>query len=81
MDAVNAFCECIAIIAVLDGHSTHYQLNVVHFAKDKEALMLCLPSQTTCDVQLMMHTHLIMWYIFSPLQAQRYSGRHKYKSW
>ena len=30
----------------LDGHSTHYQPEVVHFARDHDIIMLCLPPHT-----------------------------------
>ena len=36
---------------LLHGHSTHYQPDVVHFAKDHNIVMLCLPPHTTHEAQ------------------------------
>ena len=35
------------LLLLFDGHSTHYQPDVVQFVKDNDALMLCLPPNTT----------------------------------
>ena len=35
----------------LDGHSTHYQPDVMHFAHDHDIVMLCLPPHTTHEAQ------------------------------
>ena len=35
------------LLLLLDGHSTHYQPNVVRYAKESEVIMLCLPPHTT----------------------------------
>ena len=39
------------ILLLLDGHSTHYQLDVVTFAKTHNIIMLCLPPHTTHESQ------------------------------
>ena len=39
-------CERLLLL-LFDGHSTHYQPDVVQFVKDNDALMLCLPPNTT----------------------------------
>jgi len=35
------------LMLLLDGHSTHQQPEVVHLARSKQILMLCLPPHTT----------------------------------
>ena len=39
------------LLLLLDIHSTHYQPEVVHFAKEKNIIMLCLPPHTTYEAQ------------------------------
>ena len=39
------------LLLLLDIHSTHYQPEVVHFAKEKNIIMLCLPPHTTHEAQ------------------------------
>ena len=39
------------LLLLLDGHSTHYQPEVVRFAKEKNIIMLCLPPHTTHEAQ------------------------------
>ena len=52
------------LLLLLDGHSTHYQPDVVHFAKDHEIIMLCLPPHTKHEVQPLDYS------VFKPLKAQ-----------
>ena len=39
------------LLLLLDGHSTHYQPNVVQNAREKGVVMLCFPPHTTHDAQ------------------------------
>ena len=39
------------LLLLLDGHSTHYQQNVVQNAREKGMVMLCLPPHMTHNVQ------------------------------
>ena len=39
------------LLLLLDGHSTHYQPNVVRYAKENHIIMLCLPPHTTHETQ------------------------------
>ena len=52
------------LLLLLDGHSTHYQPNVVQNAREKGVVMLCLPPHTTHDAQPFDCA------VFSPLKAQ-----------
>ena len=46
----NAVTGC-PLLLLLDGHSTHYQPEVIRFAKEKNIIMLCLPPHTTHEAQ------------------------------
>ena len=39
------------LLLLLDGHSTHYQPDVVRYAKENNVIMLCLPPHTTHETQ------------------------------
>ena len=39
------------LLLLLDGHSTHYQPDVIRFARDHDVVMLCLPPHTTHEAQ------------------------------
>ena len=39
------------LLLLVDGHSTHYQPNVVRYAKESEVIMLFLPPHTTHETQ------------------------------
>ena len=39
------------LLLLLDGHSTHYQPEVVRYAKENQVIMLCLPPHTTHETQ------------------------------
>jgi hypothetical protein len=39
------------LLLVLDGHSTHYQPQVLRLAKENDVVMLCLPPHTTNEAQ------------------------------
>ena len=59
----HAVCEC-PLLLLLDGHSTHYQPEVVRYAKRNEVLLLCLPPHTTHEAQPLDCT------VLSPLKAR-----------
>ena len=52
------------LLLLLDGHSTHYQLDVITKAKKNDVLVLCLPPHTTHATQPLDCG------VFSPLKAQ-----------
>ena len=39
------------LFLLLDGHSTHYQPEVIRLAREKEVIILCLPPHTTHETQ------------------------------
>lgn len=39
------------LLLLLDGHCTHYQPDVIRFARDHDVVMLCLPPHTTHEAQ------------------------------
>ena len=39
------------LLLLLDGHSTHYQPEVIRFARQNDVIMLCLPPHTTHETQ------------------------------
>ena len=39
------------LFLLLDGHSTHYQPQVIHFAMHHKCIMLCLPPHPTHESQ------------------------------
>ena len=39
------------LLLILDGHSTHYRLELIKYAKENEVIMLCLPPHTTHENQ------------------------------
>ena len=39
------------LLLLLGGHSTHYQLEVIQYARQNGVLMLCLPPHTIYEVQ------------------------------
>ena len=39
------------LLLLLDGHSTHYQPEVIRLAREKEVIMLCLPPHSTHEAQ------------------------------
>ena len=39
------------LLLLLDGHSTHYQPDVVRFAQEHDVIMLCLPPHTSHEMQ------------------------------
>ena len=52
------------LLLLLDGHSTHYQLEVIRYARQQKVLMLCLPPHTTHKFQPLDCT------VFSPFKTQ-----------
>ena len=60
------------LLLLLDGHSTHYQPEVVRFARDHEIIILCLPPHTTHEVQPLDCG------VFKPLKAQWTNVCHQY---
>ena len=57
----------------IDGHSTHYQPEVVCFAKDHDIIMLCLPPHTIIYVAQSLDCS-----VFKPLNAQWTNVCHQY---
>ena len=45
--------SALPLLLLLDGHTTHYQPQTVHLAKEHDVLMLCLPPHTT-------HAYLVL---------------------
>ncbi len=41
----------LPLLLLLDGHSTHYQPDVIRFARAHNIIMLCLPPHTTHESQ------------------------------
>ncbi len=39
------------LLLILDGHSSHYTLELVHCAAENEVIIFCLPPHTTADSQ------------------------------
>ena len=60
------------LLLLLDGHSMHYQQNVVQNAREKGAVMLCLPPHTTHDAQPFDCA------VFSPLKTQWHAVTHQF---
>ena len=52
------------LFLLLDGHSTHYQPQVIRFAMEHECIILCLPPHTTHESQPLDVG------VFAPLKAQ-----------
>jgi len=52
------------LLLLLDGHSTHYQPDLVRYAVSNQVLLLCLPPHTTHEAQPLDCT------VFSPFKAQ-----------
>jgi len=52
------------LLLLLDGDSTHHQPEIVHLARSKQILMLCLPPHTTREAQPLDYT------VFAPLKSQ-----------
>jgi len=52
------------LLLLLDGHSTHYQPEVIRYARSNKVLILCLPPHTTHEAQPLDCT------VFSPLKTQ-----------
>ena len=52
------------LLLLLDGHSTHYQLKLIRYARQKRVVILCLPPHTTQEAQPLDCA------VFSPLKAQ-----------
>jgi len=41
------------LLLLLDGHSSHYTLELVKLAEKQKVVIFCLPSHTTADSQLL----------------------------
>ena len=50
------------VLLMLDGHSSHYQPDLVRFAKEHEIILFCLPPHTTHESQPLDTT------VFGPLK-------------
>ncbi len=42
-----------SLLLLLDGHSSHYKPESIHYAKDHGVIVLCLSPDTTQDSQLL----------------------------
>ena len=51
-------------LPLLDGHSTHFQPQLIRMAREKGVIILCLPPHTTCEAQSLDCG------VFSPLKMQ-----------
>ena len=60
------------LLLLLDGHSTHYQQNVIQNAREKGVMILCLPSHMTHDAQPFVCA------VFSPLKVQWHTVTHQF---
>ena len=60
------------LLLLLDGHSTHYQPEVVRLARDHDIIMLCLPPHTTHEARPLDCG------VFKPLKAQWTNVCHQY---
>ena len=52
------------LMLILDGYSTHNQPDVIHYAREKDVIILCLPPHTTHETQPLDFAK------FSPLKTQ-----------
>ena len=60
------------LFLLLDGHSSHYQPELIHFAKDHDIFLFCLPPHTTHESQPLDTT------VFGPLKQHWRSVCHEY---
>ena len=60
------------LFLLLDGHSSHYQPELIHFAKDHDIVLFCLPPHTTHESQPLDTT------VFGPLKQHWRSVCHEY---
>ena len=60
------------LLLVLDGHSSHYQPELVHHAKENDVIMFCLPPHTTHESQPLDVS------VFKPLKQHWQEACHKY---
>ena len=60
------------LFLLLDGHSSHYQPDLIHFAKDHNIVLFCLPPHTTHESQPLDTT------VFGPLKRNWQSVCHQY---
>ena len=50
------------LLLILDGHRSHYQLELIAYAEENGVVMFCLPPHTTCE------THPLDTSVFKPLK-------------
>ena len=60
------------LLLVLDGHSSHYQPELVQYAKEKDVILFCLPPHTTHESQPLDIS------VFKPLKQNWQSACHKF---
>ena len=60
------------LLLLLDGHSTHYQPEVIRLARENEVIMLCLPQHSTHEAQPLDVG------VFGPLKAHWTNVCHEY---
>jgi len=59
------------LLLLLDGHSSHYMLELVKLAAEHQVVIFCLPPHTTADSQSLDTTR------FKPLKSYWVDGCHK----
>ena len=60
------------LLLVLDGHSSHYQPELIDYAKEHDVVMFCLPPHTTHESQPLDVS------VFKPLKQHWQEACHKY---
>ncbi len=60
------------LLLMLDGHSSHYTLDLIQSAKDNDVVIFCLPPHTTADSQPLNTS------FFGPLKAYWSEACRKY---
>jgi len=60
------------LFLLLDGHSSHFQPDLIHFAKDHNIIIFCLPPHTTHESQPLDTV------VFGPLKRNWQSVCHEY---
>ena len=59
------------LLVLLDGHSSHYQPDLIRFARDHDIILFCLPPHTTHESQPLDAS------VFKPLK-QNWQACHEY---
>ena len=59
-------------LLLVDGHSSHYQPELVQYAKEKDVILFCLPPHTTHESQPLDIS------VFKPLKKNGQNACHKF---